>query len=203
MDLLTKAVVAAVIIIVVLVALYYGTKHVFSQPLTEQQAEALIVADLQKAYPGAVVNVTNASQSVYAGSWHVVTALVLNATSQCPSYYVYSFDYPQFGFVYRVENTYTSNCVIYGLQQGKAISSYPVAITRSYDLNNSRIINYVSTQGRSLFVTAKFYNVSRANGVNYTNVWVVNYSSKSANMSVYAVLSQMNGTMLAVYNMSH
>ncbi len=205
MDLLVRAIVGAVVVIVILFGVYYALQNSVFQHVTQQQAAALVTSDLQRLYPGALINVTNNTPSNYSGSWHIVTSVILNSTSACPSYFVYTFDYPQFGFVYRVDNTYTNNCVIYGFNKNAPfiISSFPVAITRVYTLGIPNMVGFIDSSGFSnVNAAAHFFGSTNVLGKNYTNVWLVSYTSPSKNYSVYALLSQLNGTLLASYNAS-
>lgn len=205
MELLLRMLIVIAVVVVVLLGVYYALQSSFFQHVTKQQAESLVTADLQRLYPNSAINITNDTASTYSGSWHIAVSVVLNATSPCPSFFVYTFDYPQFGFVYRVQNTYTNNCVIYGLSQNKTfiVSSYPVAITKSYVLGVPSIRNYLNSQGfGSVTVTARFFSSTAILGTNYTNVWLVKYSSTKATYSVYALLSQVNGTLLRTYNLT-
>ena len=205
MDLLVKTMVAAVVVVAILFVAYYAMQNTLFQHITKDQAISLITADLLGAYPGAQVNVTNATASSYAGSWHIAFSIILNATSPCPSYFAYSFDYPQFGFVYRVENTYAKNCTIYGLSSGKPfiVSSSPVAITRAYTLNVPNLRAFIAAYGfHNVTVAANFFNSTTINAVNYTHAWQVVYSSERANHSAAALLSQLNGTLLTSYNLT-
>ncbi len=203
MDLLTRVIVAAVILIIVLYAVYYALRTTIFLHITKQQAEANVTADLQTAYPNAVINITNASPSSYSGSWHISASVVLNATTPCPQFFVNTYDYPQFNFVPTLENTYTNNCVINGFSPGKPfiISSFPVAITMSYRFNATK--KFVNTYGFSnVYVSAHFYSSTNLIGRNFTNVWVVMYSPKSASYGLHTILTQINGTLLAAYNTS-
>jgi len=200
MDLLSKAILAAVVIVVIIFAGYFALSHVsFGQQVSQTEAESLVLHDLQNSNPGAIINITNVTPSQYAGSWHIVSSVVENATSPCPSYYIYSFDYPKYGFVYRVDNTYTSNCTIYGIIPGKSytISSYPTAITESYISNISVIKAFVGKYGfGNVVVKALYYNYTSYLGVNYTGVWSVEYSAPGTNQTVSALISQVNGTLI-------
>jgi hypothetical protein len=206
MDLLVRAMLFAVIVIVVLFAVYYALQSSVFQRVTQEQAASLVTTDLQRLYPSALINITNNTPSNYSGSWHIVASVILNATSPCPSYFVYTFDYPQFGFVYRVDNTYTNNCVVYGFNSKGPfiVSSFPVALTRAYALNIPALSNFINAVGFShVQAYAHFYNRTSVLGKNYTNVWLVSYSSTFSNNSAYALISQLNGTFLASYNASN
>lgn len=201
MDLLSKTVIVAVAMVVIIFAGYFTLSHVsFGQQVSEAQASSLVFHDLQNSNPGAIINISNVTASTYAGSWHIVTSVITNSTSPCPSYFIYSFDYPKYGFVYRVDNTYTSNCNVYGITPGKAfdVGSYPVAITESYDQNVSAVRNFVSKYGfDNVVVTASYYNSTSFNGTNYSGVWLVSYAAANSNQTVEVLLSQVNGTVLS------
>lgn len=200
MDLLLKTVIYAVILIAILFVVYYLSQHTFNQKLTESGAEAIIQQDLQQEYPGAQVSMLNVTPSQYPGSWHMTAAVVLNSTSPCPTYYIYTYDYPQYSFQYGLQNTYTENCVI---NSTSLVTSYPVAIAKSYALNISSVRGYVSKYGfHNVIVHAAYYNQTRFNSVNFTKVWLVNYTAPSANLSSIAIINQ-NGVLEAAANVSH
>ncbi len=205
MDLLGKTIVAAVIVIAILIVLYFALKS-FSpvQSISEGQAVALVESDLINSNPGGIVNVTSVSPSQYPGSWHIVVSLVLKPTSPCPTYVVYSYDYPRYGLISRTENIYTSNCTIYGMQNGSyIIASFPVAITRSYDLNVPQVNAFINDYGFDNVSThASFFSNITEFGKNYTNVWLVTYSSARSNHTVNVLLSQVGGNPLLTYNSS-
>lgn len=207
MDLLGKAVIAAVILAIIIVGAYIGLQKITPQTsITQYQAASLVNADLQNVYPGAAVNITNVTPSAYPGSWHVTASIVLNATRPCPTYLVYSFDYPKYGFVYTIENRYTQGCVIYGMQNSSnyLITSPPVAIARSYNLGIPSVTSFVSKYGYdSVHVTAQSYKMMELFSTNYTNLWVVNYSAPAANYSLYVAISQAGGTKLLNYTVTH
>lgn len=204
MDLLLRSLLIVAAIIALVFAAYYTIKQVSSaQQVTKEQAEALVLRDLQNANPQAAVNITNVTPSEFSGSWHIVVSVIMNATSPCPSYFIYSFDYPKYQFVYRIDNTYTNRCIIYGLIPGKSyiVGSYPIAIARSYELNLSTVTTFINKYGYGrVSVHAQYFNSTKLFGENYTQVWIVNYSAIQAPYSVYAVLSQVNGTPLFTYN---
>ncbi len=196
MDLLVRSAIVVVVIIAIFGAAFYlFSSGVFKQQVTEAQAVSLIYHDLQNSNPGAQINITNVSTSQFQGSWHILASVVLNATSPCPSYYIYSFDYPQYNFVYRVMNTYTSNCTVYsGAGNQTVIGSGPAAITQSYDLHIPEVMNFVTEYGYSnVAVYATYYDNITYQGANYRNAWFVNYTSPKANSTVN-VLVFSNGT---------
>ncbi len=196
MDLLEKSVVFVVVIIAIVGAAFYLlSSGVFGHHVTEQQATALVKYDMQNSNPGAEINITNVTPSQYAGSWHILASVILNATSPCPSYYIYSFDYPQYNFVYRVVNTYTDNCTIYsGAGNQTVIGSGPAAITQSYDLHIPSVMSFVREYGYANVRThAGYYGSIAYSGANYSDAWLVNYTSAKANTTV-SVLVFTNGT---------
>jgi hypothetical protein len=144
--------------------------------------------------------------SQFSGSWHIVASVIKNPTRPCPSYYVYSFDYPQYGFVNRTESVYTEGCTIYGMIANKSyiIGSYPVAIARSYSLGTANVSNFVESVGyNNTVVHAVYYNQTYVDGAEYSSVWIVNYSSPASNKNVYSVISQIDGNFITAYNLTH
>ena len=207
MDLLSKTVIVAIVLVVIVALIYYAFEKVFLPgPITEQQAAQLITNYMQNNTPTAQISVVNETPSTYQGSWHVVVSFINYPTSPCPTYIIYSFDYPKFGFVSRSDNNYTQNCQISGLvaNSSYAIGSFPVAIVRSYDQHDPAITSFVNLNGyNNVVVHALYYPTIAVNGFNYSKVWIVNYSAPQMNRSVYAVVSQVNGSFISTYNASH
>lgn len=196
MDLLAKALIVVIAMVALFGAAFYlFSSGVFGRQVTKQQAVSQVYYYLQSANPGAQINITNVTPSQFTGSWHILASVVLNATSPCPSYYIYSFDYPKFGFVQDVQSTYTDNCSIYsGSGNTLIIASGPAAITQSYDLHIPAVMDFVQKYGYSnVKVYADYYGSIGYTGVNYTDVWLVNYTSPRANSSV-RVLVFTNGS---------
>jgi hypothetical protein len=207
MDLLSKSIIAAVIIALIIVGIYIGLQKIAPvQQITSAQAVSLIKAYLQNSYPTAEINITNVTPSTYSGSWHITASTVLNASKPCPTYYISSFDYPKYGFVNTIQNTYTKNCIIYGIQNttNYLITSSPVAITKSYTLGIPSIISYVNKYGYSnIYVSANYYKNTTIFYKNFTDVWIVNYTAPTANYSSYVMISQHGGSQILNYTISH
>ncbi len=202
MNLIMKVLVVAVAIVVLLVIARYA---VASAPrhVSSHQAVDNVTSYIDTSYPGALVTITSVNSSQYAGSWHIVASVVINATKACPAYYVYSFDYPQYGFVSRLENNYTANCIINGEPSSGnyIITSYPIAMAKSYDYNISAVRDFVAQYGYSnVNVSDNYYDVISLGGSNYSHIWLVMYSNPQADHSVYVGISQRNGTLLYAAN---
>ena len=200
MNLLATVLVFAIVVVVAILAVYYAYTLFSSssgQQLTEQHAESLIVSDLQAAYPNAIVNITNATSSTYAGSWHIVASVTENATSPCPSYFINTYDYPQFRFVSTPQNTYTANCKIYVFSPNSAfrLGSAPVAIAWA-SKHVPNIIYFISRFGYGNVNASAKYQVNATEG----DVWLLAYISPLANYTAHAVLADTNGTLISVYN---
>lgn len=210
MDLLFKSILAALVIAAVLVILFFAVQKFIPATVTQQQAVTLVLNDLKNVTPTARVNITNVTPSQYQGSWRIIASVVFNGTTPCPSYYIYSFDYPKYGFVYRLDNNYTNHCIVYGLQQNRSyiLASYPVAIARSYNLSQQGTIpsvaNFVNLYGyRNVVVTASYYPSLNLSNTLYNRVWIVNYSAPTASYSVYTLITQVGGSFVLSYNKSH
>ena len=205
MDLLAKAVIVAIVMAIVIISVYYIIRQPVLPHVTKSQSSSLILDYLKNNYKGAVINITNITPSTYQGSWHILASVIQYATTPCPSYSVLSFDYPEYGFVSRVENNYTGNCVVNGLVQNQSyiVASYPVAIARSHALGIPAVNSFIATAGyENVSVHATYYNFTNFNNVNYSSVWLVNYSSKRLNYSVQVLLTQNGGNPIAVSNVS-
>jgi len=202
MDLLTKSIMAVVVIVIIIALLYYLIVHFgITTQVSEAEAISLVTSDIKNSHTGAVINITNVSPSQYPGSWHIIMSVIYNATSPCPSFYAYSFDYPKFGFVYRVENNYTSDCIVYGFLNNSnyIIASYPVAIARVYSFQAAQ--KYIKNFGYSnVSASASFFANVSIFGKNYTNVWRVVYTSPKANYSEQFYITQVGGRLIANYS---
>ncbi len=202
MDLLAKVLILAVVLIAVLASARYLVSQSPGQ-VSNAQAVASVTNYLNTNYPGAVVNITSVNASQVPGSWHIVAAIINNASSACPDYFVESFDYPKFGFVPTPQNNYTSGCVIYGVQKGLPynVTSYPVAVAKSYDYNLTQVRIFMNRYGYSnVQVSATYHNSITLDYKNYSHVWLVTYSDTHAPYFVDVGIAQLNGTLLYVSN---
>ncbi|MGC9099362.1 MAG: hypothetical protein ACP5HW_02325 [Candidatus Micrarchaeia archaeon] len=202
MDLLEKSIIAVVVLVAIFGIIYYLIVHFgISQSVTESQAVSLVLSDIKNTNPNAVVNVTNVTPSQFPGSWHILLTVIYNATSPCPSFYALSFDYPKYGFVSRVENNYTSNCIVHGLANNPnyIIAAAPVAITRIYSFPAAQ--EYIHRFGYSnVSASALFYKNASVLGKNYTSVWEVTYTSPTASYSEKFYITQVGGNLIANYS---
>jgi len=151
-------------------------------------------------YPGANVTITDIRPSVYAGSWHVLASVVGNATTPCPSYQTYTYDYPAFGLVNGTDNKYTAaNCTIYNYEPGTQVGSAPVAVTLASSLSSIR--QYINSSGfANVRTSAMADNVTISGRV--MRIWNVSYSSPLESNSIYVLLSQLNGSIVKTSNVS-
>ncbi len=205
MDLLSKTIIGVVILIAIIFIVYYlQSSGVFgTYTITQNQAETLVLNDLQNTFQNAVINITNVSKSQYQGSWHIIASVVLNSTSPCPDYSILSFDYPKYNFVYKVESIYTQNCIVYqkGLNQSSIIGSYPAAITKSYDANITVLDTYIKKYGfDNVTTSAIYYKHLSYNKQNYSDVWQVNYTTPKSNTTIAVILYENNGIIANTYN---
>ncbi|MGC8628895.1 MAG: hypothetical protein ACP5T4_01660 [Candidatus Micrarchaeia archaeon] len=206
MNLIEATFALALLILGAIALVYFLFYHVIFSSVTQQQAVALVDADIMKNYPGAEILKQNVTSSASPGSWHIVAAVVVNGTSPCPNYFVIAYDYPKFGFVSTPVNNYTDSCIIYGYKPGNYIvASFPVAIARATSLDIPSVIQYIKKYGyANVSVYATFYNTTKLSNLTYRNVWLVNYTAaaRHANYSVLVVLTQLNGNVTKVMNVS-
>jgi hypothetical protein len=206
MDLLAKAIVVAIVIAIVIASAYYLLRQPTTPQITKAQASSLILDYLKNNYPGASVNITNVSSSIYPGSWYILASVISNATTPCPSYSVLSFDYPQYGFVSRTQNNYTGNCIVNGFAGNHSsyiVASEPVAIALSHELNTTMVNSFIASAGYgNVSVHATYYPSINYGSAVYKNVWLVDYTSGRMSYSVQMLLSQIGGNLLTVNNVS-
>ncbi len=201
MDLLSKAIIAAVILALVVVGAYLYAQHLPPQTsLTKQQAVSLVQSDVEQNYPGAIINITNATLSQrYPGSWDLVVSIIVNSTQPCPDYFIYTYTYPGTGFVPDTQNTYTRGYQGTCSVNSSIIGAYPIAIAKSYTIHSSQIDSYINKFGYgNILATASYYPRFSVYGQNYTDIWLTTFTYPSANYSAYMVLS-LEGTQLLTY----
>ncbi len=206
MELLGRVAIIAAVVIVIAAVAFLLSSHVISGALTSQQAVQYVLSDMRASNPSANITVINVSASALkAGSWNIVLSAVYNASKPCPTLFIEDFDYPATGLVPSVDNLYTSHCVIYGISTAPSyvISSPYIAIARSYNQSFAPITAYVRAAGyNNTFVHARFFSTLNYSATplneNFTSVWLINYTAKSANHSEYVVMSS-SGAIIANY----
>lgn len=165
--------------------------------MSSAEAISNVTNYIETSYPGAAVNITGTNASQYPGSWHIEASVIVNGTRPCPSYFVLVFDYPKYNFVSNVENNYTADCVVNGVQAGRpyTISSYPIAIAWVYGLHIPQVETFITKYGYSnVNVSASHYNAVTLGAQNYTNIWLVKYTTPESNSTVEVAINQANGT---------
>ncbi len=189
MELLAKVIVCAIVIVaMVFIGYYVATSNMLmAQSVNSQQASALVKTDLMDLYPNANITLTEVVPSNYSGSWHVEAAVILNATSPCPSYSILSFDYPKFGFVSTKKDIYAQNCTPMNYSMGNLIPNPQVATTLASGLASVKA--YIVAYGAP--------NVTAVTALS-DNAYIINYSTKRSSNYIVAILSQKNGSVLGV-----
>ena len=182
-----------------------------SGPLTQGQAQSLVLNDIKSQNPAATVAVVSVYPSTLTNnSWNIVSSVVYNATKPCPTLFIQSYDYPATGLQPSTDNLYTRGCVIYGLSTAPTyvISSPYIAIARASSSNSIAVTNYVANTN-PVYAYATFYanlsasitaltNCSACNK-SFSNVWLVNYTGNSPS-NLYVVLGQ-SGMIVANYTL--
>ncbi|MEM3399844.1 MAG: hypothetical protein QXP42_03350 [Candidatus Micrarchaeia archaeon] len=178
-------------LVVVALVVFFTTsfkKHV----LTKEEAERYVIEDLRAKFPNAdkygVISIENES-----GSWKVEASVVHEAGSRCPKRTHVFYDYPRSGFALREENI-TKGCRIC-VAEPLCIIVYPEeAIIASHTLPGSdRTVEFLGLHTDAV-ADAEFRSVYEHGGRKYSNVWVVRWYSRSANMTHYVVIAKTNAT---------
>ncbi len=202
MDLLVKTVIGAIIVAILISVAYDFAQGGFTQQTSAAYAANTVYSYLKTTFPGAIINITNESNSTFQGSWHILASVINEPNSPCPGYAVYSFDYPKYKLVYQVENVYTANCTIFGFNTNGTylVVSGPVAVTRAYSLNITQVNELVKTFGfNNVTTSAQFYNSITIQNSTYDSVWLTNFSAKNSNYSTYVAITQHGGNAVANY----
>lgn len=202
MGIFSKLSIFAILIILIIVIIYLLSNNTQTQQTTQSQAISSIYNSLLSKDPSVQINITNVSQSQYPNNWDILANVTYNATSPCPSYFSYLFNYPKNGTNYIIKNIYTKNCKIYANPNSPYINDSQIAITRAYNLNIPSITSFINNYGfSSVKVNATYYKNLIYNKIYYPNVWLINYFA--VNSSPTAILiSQKNGTAYGEKNVS-
>ncbi len=210
MDLIVKSALIAVILILIAAGAFILLQKSTQHQLTSNDAVSLVISDLQSKNPNATITLVSLSNStIQKNSWNIVVSVVYNATRPCPTLLIEDFDYPATGLSPSTENIYTTKCELLNYASGApsyVISSPELAIVNSYDSNYSIIKSFVNNYGyNNTNVYARFFQNLQSNythlGANYSNIWLVEYTSNMANHSAYVLMSQ-SGKVLGTYNAS-
>ena len=211
MELLARVGIIAIIIIIIASLGFFIFKYaVKSGALTAQQAQQIVVRDLQLSHPNASISVVNVTNSTLApGSWDVFVSLVYNATKPCPTVYLEEYDYPATGLVPSIANLYTNRCVIYGLVNSSLpfytylITNPEIAIAKSFNSSFPSLASYNRTYGYgNIEVHAKHYQSLNSTQTpihgQFYDVWLVNYTASNAPFSQFVVMNS-TGSIIANY----
>ncbi|MGI0100841.1 MAG: hypothetical protein ACREBH_03965 [Candidatus Micrarchaeaceae archaeon] len=213
MDLIAKVVVIVIVLIVALsIAFFLMKPSGQSAPITASQAVQTVLNDIKESNPGANVTVLSVSNStIENNSYNITLSIVYNATRPCPTLFIERFNYPATGLIPYNTNVWTQGqCIISNLNNNPptyVISSPYIAIARSYNqsikYNITQITYFVSKYGyNNTVVTAKLYPELYSNytglSENFSNVWLVKYSTLGENYSAYAVIGP-SGSVIANY----
>lgn len=169
-------------------------------PMTQDKAVDFVKQQMQTEYPGASIEVINVEPQ--NESWKITSKVVYGANTPCPNLTIVTYEYPQFGFVPRVENNITNNCELLSCKgiENCTIGTSEEAIIASHKLNYvSEIDNFINSFGyNNIRVDASNYSSYFENKTNttYQSVWVVNWTSPKANYSIRLILNQTGGKVL-------
>ena len=218
MDLLSKAVIAAVVLVVIAVVLISvkGIVPLHHTQLNATTVSTLVVSDLQQAYPNATVKLLSANRSYSSNdSWSVTLLVVYGPRTPCPTIKVEDFDYPETGLLPTVTEVYSNYsdgmCHVYGLPNSAlpyfsyTVTSPESAIDRAYNSDYPPLVQFINQNGFSnVTASASFLNkTTSVFGENYTNVWLVRYSSANTahNDSQYVLMNYSGGVLTGYLTM--
>jgi hypothetical protein len=208
MDLLLK-----VGILVVVIAVIAGISVTLFTPPQGQgslTAEQLVLNDVNKTYPGAIVSVINSTLSSENESGMLFLSVVINPTSPCPTLQIEHYNYQATHLVSTIDNIYinyvSGNCAVPVLSSpGFTVGSSYVATAVAYN-RSAWVQHYVTVFGYNLTdAHSKYYPSMAANltplNTSFLNVWLVNFTASPASYSEYTVLNQ-TGKIIGNYTLS-
>ncbi len=191
-------IVVTIILIAIAITAVIVLKHNPVQShVTSSSAEEVVLSDLYQHSPTGIFNIINVSRSPTKDSWIIVLSASYNSTKPCPTYLTESFNYPSTNLAPIINSIYASKCKVYQVSttHGGSIGLPVVAIAEASSIRDPVIVSYISTYSyNSTFVNAKFYPLYRRmlnnTSINLSNIWIVNYTAKNANYSVYVILDK-------------
>jgi hypothetical protein len=214
MDLLSKAVITAVVMIAIVLVLLFIKSYtvVHAPPLNATSASKLVISDLQQSYPNASVRLLSVNRSyVRNNSWEITLGVIYGPATPCPTVKIESFDYPATGLVPTVTNVYSNyssgTCHVYGLPNSAlpyfsyTVSSPEIAIDRAYNADYAPLVSFINASGfNNITASANFYGNTTLLGKNYTNIWLVKYLHEtSTSQESQFVVMNYSGSVLTGY----
>lgn len=208
MELLAKTALAVIVIVAILSFVYLVEYFLVAPPapLSEAQADALIVKDLTQHSPNANVSILSSSpSSIYPGSWNIIARLVYGQNTACPTMTTESFIYPATGFLNTTalySNYSNGTCRLYislaNASSGvsRIIGLAPLAIDVPYNDSLPGVVNMVNSYGYSnVIANAHLHSSLDVAGKNMSDVWLVTYDAPQHN-STYVVVLNTSGDII-------
>lgn len=211
MELLFKTAIAVAVIVVVISAffLYWELLGQGGGQLTSLQAASLVRSDILQHYSGAQVTILNVSNSsIHSGSWDILTRIIYNQTTPCPSVLTEDFDYPATGLINQttIYSTYADGACVVNLNAGQASEQYNIiglpALAIAMPLNRSfaPLVSFIQVNGfRNIDSSAQQIEASVADNIsasigstaafNSTSaLWLVNYTSHVTGRTMHLII---------------
>ncbi|MEM3841099.1 MAG: hypothetical protein QXN59_00165, partial [Candidatus Micrarchaeaceae archaeon] len=172
MDLLSKAIITAVILVIAAILLisFRDLIPVHSKPLNATSVSQLVISDMKQSYPNATISLLYANRSYSnSSSWTVTLGVVYGPSTPCPTVKVENFNYPATGLLPTVIEVYSNYskgvCHVYGLPNSAlpyfsyTVTSPETAIARAYNSDYAPLVQFINQSGFSnVTASASFFN---------------------------------------------
>ena len=160
-----------------------------SNNVTEQDAVSFVLDDLKAKYQDAEVREV-VEKSLIDGSWTIKAKVTYNYSTPCPVRMHLYYDYPKKGFIISPAEYVTKGCKV--CQSGTCVIGTPEeAIIASHTLNGTGIAASYLVYNNNAIPDAKLYTEYSSDGTKYKNVWLVRWSSATANYDVLVLVSDV------------
>ncbi len=186
------------IVVSALMLFSFGCINPKTETPSEDQVKQLILDDLRSNYPEAdKISIVSAELQT-DGSWKVKGRVTSNYSTPCPERTHITYEYPKFGFVPNPPEQITSNCLACAGAKECKIAFEEQAIIASHTFPGANDVSKFVYNNDDAVASAGIYdnyydvNENRA----YENVWLVKWSSKTANSSYTLLLDKNTGGIL-------
>ena len=212
MDILLQVALIAIILIIIfgiiLVVHSYISKPAPSK-LTSNEALAIVEKDIKLNDPNSTISLLSISKSkITNNSWDMSFRVINRTKSVCPTLEIESYNYPAVSLAPTIISVYSKNCQIFASNTcgdpSSNITLYPIALACAYNSNNYTLNSYITQYGYKNITTVTNFDsnyVIPSKNISYTNVWILNYTSKIANFNL-TVISNRDGSIINVYKIN-
>jgi hypothetical protein len=191
----TAVLIAILVAVALLAAFFIFTKS--SSP-TEQDARKFFLEDLQGKYPAAevreITEITNTTGTDGKPYFQLKARVTNGLSTPCPERIHVYYDYPPKNFVTQPPEYITKGCKVC-INEPVCVLAFPEeAIIASHTYSGAEAVQEFVKSNSDAKAEAAFFE----NYKDYAGVWLVSWSSASANSSYQVVVSKTQNKVLDV-----